>query len=125
MTTRPLHTECSFLAASIAPEDLRRGDFVAVLSEIVELPSFLWNDTWPSGRDELVRLRCLPAEGRIPQKVKAVCLPFVFVKLPCGKFQTIDIRLTKLVRLEEEYARTVWKAMKPRRPHAGVTSRTV
>ncbi len=112
MKIRLLDGECSSIAASIAPEDLRRGDFVAVLSEVVELPSFLWTDTLSSCRDELVRVRRLPTEGRAPLKVKAICLPFVFVKSPSGQFRTIDVRLARLVRLEKSYAKTVWKILK-------------
>jgi hypothetical protein len=106
--------EGNSLAAQVAPEDLRRGDYVAVLSEIVELPSFLWNDALPGGQDELVRLRRLPTGDRAPLKVEAICLPFVFVKQPCGQFQTIDARLASLVRLEKDYARTVWKSLRKR-----------
>lgn len=114
MKTHLLNHECSSVAAMVAPEDLRRGDFVAVLSEIVELPSFLWTETLTSGRDELVRVRRLPTEDRAPLQVKAICLPFVFVKLPAGQFQTIDVRLARLVKLEKCYARTVWKILKLR-----------
>ena len=30
-------------AATVAGEDLARGDFVSLLNETVEFPSFLWN----------------------------------------------------------------------------------
>ncbi len=44
MKIRELESESSSIAALVAPEDLRCGDFVAVLSEIVEeLPTFLWS----------------------------------------------------------------------------------
>ena len=112
MKTRQLDSECSSVAALVAPEDLCRGDFVAVLSEVVELPSFLWTETLSSGRDELIRVHRLPTEDRVPLKVEAICLPFIFVKLPSRQFQTIDVRLAKLVRLEKGYAQTVWKALK-------------
>jgi hypothetical protein len=112
MKIRLQDKEGSSIAAMVAPEDLRRGDFVAVLSEIVELPSFLWTETIPSGRSELVRVRRLPTEDRAPLKVKAICLPFIFVKLPSGQFQTIDVRLANLVRLEKRYAKAVWKTLR-------------
>lgn len=108
------HDEASSVAAVVAPEDLRRGDYVAVLSEIVELPTFLWNDSLPCAQNELVRLRRLPTDDRVPMKIKAICLPFVFLKLPSGEFQTIDVRLSSLVRLEKRYAKKVWKATKPK-----------
>jgi hypothetical protein len=107
------------IAATVAPEDLRRGDFVAVLSEIVELPSFWWAEILPGQRDQLVRLRRLPTEDRVPLKVKAICLPFVFVKSPTAEFRTLDVRLASLARLEKRYAKRVWKSLKaPRCPKA-------
>ncbi len=87
---------------------------MGVLSQMVEVPSFLWNETLPTGRSELVRLTIVPTDERPPRRVKAICLPFVFVKLPCGQHQTIDVRLTSLVRLERSYARKVWKALRSR-----------
>ncbi len=114
MKIRQLESESSSIAALVAPEDLRCGDFVAVLSEIVELPTFLWSETLSGEREELVRVRRLPTDDRAPLKVKAICLPFVFVKLPSGRFQTLDVRLAKLVRLERSYAKAVWKALRLR-----------
>lgn len=104
------------LAASVAPEDLRRGDFVAVLSMIYECPSFLWCcDSAVLPRDELVRLQYTGAvDGRI-LKIKALCLPFVFVKEPAGTHRTLDLRLCRLVRLSPQYARQVWKTMRKKR----------
>jgi hypothetical protein len=114
MTSQLQEKHGNLLAARVAPEDLRRGDFVAVLSEIIELPSFLWPETLSRGQDELVRLRRLPTDDRAPSRVEAICLPFIFVKLPCGKYETIDARLASLARLEKEYAKTVWKALRKR-----------
>lgn len=116
MKTQLQDRESNLLAARVAPEDLRRGDFVAVLSEIVELPSFLWTETLPSGQGELVRLRRLPTDDRAPLKVEAICLPFIFVKLSSGQFATIDVRLASLARLEKDYAKTVWKSLRKRPP---------
>jgi hypothetical protein len=113
-------TNCeTYVSKSLAAEDLKCGDFVAVLQEIVECPSFLWScdpQLLPPG--ELVRLICRGSEGGTPLKVKAICLPFVFVKRPCGSHATLDVRQHRLVRLSDNYARAVWKATKrgaPRR----------
>lgn len=112
MTTKPSTIDEAALAASVAPEDLRCGDFVAVLNEVVEFPSFFWCD-WESGdRDEPVRVRCAPAEPGTPWKIKTICLPFVFVKSPMGLYQTIDVRQVHLVRLTKRYAGTVWKTLR-------------
>lgn len=100
----------------VAPEDLRPGDFVAVLYQVVEFPSFFWFDAPLTERHEPVRMRCLPADGGQPLKVKAVCLPFVFAKHPCGRRQTLDVRAVQLARLDGEYARKVWKHLRGDRP---------
>ena len=100
------------VARSLAPEDLSCGDFVAILHEIVEWPSFFWTcDAQLLPPDELVRLTVRSSVGGTPLKVKAICLPFVFVKKPCGTHRTLDVRQHRLVRLSSEYAQTVWKAM--------------
>jgi hypothetical protein len=120
MNARLQNREVSLVATVVAPEDLRGGDFVAVLAEIVELPTFLWNETL-CGQGEMVRIRRLPTEERVPLKVKAICLPFVFVKQPNGRFQTIDVRLASLVRLERNYAKRVWKTLRTPPARRGVT----
>jgi hypothetical protein len=109
-------THCeSPVARSLAPEDLSCGDCVAILHEIVEWPSFFWScDAQLLPPDELVRLAVRSSEGGTPLKVKAICLPFVFVKRPCGTHRTLDVRQHRLVRLAPEYAASVWKAMSKR-----------
>jgi hypothetical protein len=100
------------VARSIAPDDLQCGDFVSILHEIVEWPSFFWScdpQLWPPGQP--VRVQQLGSDGGTPLKVKAICLPFVFVKSPNGQHRTLDVRQHKLVRLNKDYSETVWKAM--------------
>jgi hypothetical protein len=100
------------VSRSLAAEDLRCGDFVAILHEIVEWPSFFWScDGQVLPPDELVRLQCRVTDGGIPLKVKAICLPFVFVKKPCGQHRILDVRQHRLVRLSSDYSEPVWKAM--------------
>ncbi len=102
----------TFISRSLAAEDLKCGDFVGILHEIVEWPSFFWDcDPQLLPPHEPVRLACRSAAGGTPLKVKAICLPFVFVKQPCGQHQTLDVRRHRLVRLSDDYARLVWKAM--------------
>lgn len=118
MTTNVSSTFGTSLAASVAPEDLRCGDFVAVLNEILEYPSFLWCDAVLGAPEEPVRLRYCAADGGLPLKIKAICLPFVFVKSPYGISQTIDVRQVQLVRLRKRYAKTVWKDLRRHRSKA-------
>jgi len=100
------------VSRSLAAEDLKCGDFVGILYEIVEWPSFLWSgDPQLLPPDELVSLMCRVDGGGTPLKVKAICLPFVFVKKPCGRHRILDVRQHRLVRLSSDYAQPVWKAL--------------
>jgi len=109
MTTHSTTIDRTSLAALVAHEDLRVGDFVTVLNEIVELPSFLWCDSVPRDAGELVRVRCCAIDGGMPLKVRAICLPYVYVKSPTGSIQTIDVRQVELARLKKRYSKMIWK----------------
>jgi hypothetical protein len=101
----------STLAKTLAPEEILPGDYVALLHVIAELPSFLWNaDGMTMPLQDLVRIQFVPEDGGMPMKVKSVCLPFVLVKLPAGKKQSLDIRICRLARLDPAYAAVIWKA---------------
>ena len=112
MKTDVSTSENTSVAASVAPEDLKIGDFVAVLNEVIEDPSFFWFDLEATKRDELVRIRYIPSGSGMPLKVKAICLPFVFVKPPIGQSETVDIRKVQLVRLNERYGKAIWKELR-------------
>jgi hypothetical protein len=103
------------VAARIAGEDIACGDFVAVMNEIVELPSFLWSCSGVSlAPDEPVRIRCAANDAGHPYKVIGVCLPFIYAKTHRGRVIVIDTRQRQLVRLDRDCARTVWRKMKSR-----------
>jgi hypothetical protein len=116
--------DAASLAKALAPEDVRAGDFVAVLDEICELPSFFWCDGGALlPRDELVRIRYTPTSEAVPLKVKGVCLPYVLVKQPRGGKRTLDVRKSRLARLDRRYARAAWKAYKKRAARVGTRHR--
>jgi len=101
------------VARSLAPEEVRIGDYVAVLRTVYEVPTFLWcGDDALSDRSEPVRMQLVPEEGGEPLKVKAVCLPYVLVKSPRGKTSALDVRRHQLARLGRGFARRAWKAFK-------------
>lgn len=113
-TTRP-----TSVVATVAPEDLQQGDYVAVASVICEFPSFFWMgdaETMPPG--EVVRIQTLPGDAGTPLRIKDVCLPFVLVKCPDGQVQSLDVRQTQLVRLRRRYAKTAWQALRKQKPAA-------
>ena len=101
------------VAESLAPEDLRIGDYVATLHVIWEYPSCLAPvDTMGEPKEALIRLRLLPKCTGIPLKVKAACLPFVLVKRPFGDCRTLDVRKLRLAKLDHTYAKKVRKSLK-------------
>gem|GEM_PF-6356342 len=52
------------VSSVVAPEDISPGDYLAVLSETYQLPSYLWNscDSFSSRRDQTVTIEFLPME---------------------------------------------------------------
>jgi hypothetical protein len=113
------------VAATVAPEDLRAGDYVAILNRTYEAPSFLWPCAESVAPEEPVRIRWRTREAGLPLKVKAICLPFVFLTTPKGRYRSVDVRQVELVRLNSGYARFVWKKLRQRMktPATGSSSR--
>jgi hypothetical protein len=103
-------------AKVLAPEDLRVGDYVALLHVVWELPSFFWCGGIGTNRpEEPVCLPLMPNNGGVPYRVRSVCLPFVLVKSPTGAPRHLDVRRYRLARLDRAYARAAWRACKKKR----------
>jgi hypothetical protein len=103
------------LAKSLAPEEIRPGDCVAVLHEIYEYPSWYWcSDPALANREETVRLRTIPRDEAVPLRVDSVCLPFVLVRRPCGRHATLDVRRYRVARLDARYAKAAAKVYRRR-----------
>ncbi|HEY3392999.1 MAG TPA: hypothetical protein VGK58_09850 [Lacipirellulaceae bacterium] len=99
------------LAKSLAPEDIRPGDYVTPLHLLAEVPSYWWcDDDWSLPRDRTVYIRFITNCDGAPLRVKSVCLPFVLVKQPGGQSLTVDLRKCQLAKLHDGYARRAWKA---------------
>ena len=99
------------LAKAVAHEDIQLGDFITMLESTAEWPSFLWcADSALLPPSEPIRIRTVPRDAGVPVKVKSVCLPFVLVKHPNGRHQTLDVRRCRLARLDRRYAKATWKA---------------
>ena len=114
-TIRTSH-DSPHLSASVAPEDLHCGDYVAALNVVHQFPSFLWCcDSSAVAPDESVQIQFRAPGAGTPLKVRAICLPFVFVKFPNGNTQTMDVRQTQFVRLNRDYAKAVWKATRSKK----------
>ncbi len=103
----------STLAKVLAPEDVRVGDYVALLLVVCEVPSFWWCGGVGTTRpDEPIRIPFLVENGGVPLEVRSICLPFVLVKSPGGEHRSLDVRRYRLARLDRGYAKTAWKARK-------------
>lgn len=101
------------LARSLAPEEIRVGDYVTPLSTVIEVPSYWWPaDGWSMRHDEPVRVRVLNTCDGVPLRVKAVCLPFALVKRPTGRMMTLDTRQCQFARLDPAYGKRAWKTLK-------------
>ncbi len=95
------------LASLLAPEDIRRGDYVAILHEIEQRWSY-----WCDRQTEPTNVRMLPTDDPEPLKVFEVCLPFVTARKADGSVVTLDIRRHELARLGDGYARRVINRMR-------------
>jgi hypothetical protein len=107
----------SMLARALAPEDVAKGDYVTLLHEYIDVPSFYWCcDAALHAREETVWIRYLPRTGGMPLRVKSVCLPFVLVRHPWGDERALDLRKYRVARLSGQYAARAWKAYKKAKP---------
>ncbi|QDT71547.1 hypothetical protein [Lacipirellula limnantheis] len=105
----------SSLAKALAPEEIRRGDFVTPLFVVSEWPSWFWcDDDALHPRDELVRIRSTPCDEASPLEVIGVCLPFLLVETPQREGRTLDIRRVRLARLDRKFARQTRRALRRR-----------
>jgi hypothetical protein len=108
--TEDQHTS---VARTVHPEDLKCGDYVAVLNDIEEFPSFLWGcDVDSSSREQPVRMRFRSSGDGTPMRIKSICLPFVLVVSPRSQSLIFDVRQVELVRLPKRYAKAAWKHLK-------------
>jgi hypothetical protein len=107
---------------TLAPEDIRRGQYVSILHVVVQvLPTLCAEDVrW--GKVELLNIECLPQKVE-PMKVIEVCLPFVLVRRVSGRHRMIDVRRYRLAEVDERFGRKVFKRLRTVAA-AGTTSST-
>ncbi len=95
----------------VAGEDLRVGEYIAVLSTMGEFLSHAW-DRCDLPPDEVVRVRYVPSMAGIPLKVFGICLPFVYTRQSNGSVAIVDLRMTRVARLDKGCAKEFWKHSK-------------
>ena len=114
-TSKQINTATT-LAKTLAPEDVRCGDYVTILTKSAEFPSFFWDCRPQLNNDsEVINISFRPEEAGEPQRVVEICLPFVLTKTHKDKVNIIDIRASSLVKLSDTYAKKYYKLSKPKK----------
>lgn len=98
------------VARPIAPEDLVRGLYVAVLYDVHDFMPPFCDSAMESPRTQ--RVVWLPDEPTVPYRVLEVCVPFVLVERPDGRHETLDTRRQQLARLDDEFGRRSARALR-------------
>ncbi|MFO0838685.1 MAG: hypothetical protein U1D55_09145 [Phycisphaerae bacterium] len=97
----------------VAPEDVRRGDYLCILQLVwehlgcVAIETAQWQPVRP------VRVEWLPFDDMKPLRVVGVCLPFLLVQTPDRMHETVDVRRYRLARLPERFGRKAFKRLRP------------
>ena len=101
----------TFVARPIAPEDLRPGAYIAVLTELYE--SVFPQSSDCGNRMSYVQRRFTMLPNRAdPMKVVSVCLPFVLVKTAMGEITSLDTRQCTLAHLPKPYGKGAFDRMR-------------
>lgn len=98
----------------LAPEDVRKGQFVTVHRRIGEV---FWlanacESAFVEPSVKVLRYGYTPNQSGLPLRVKEVCLPFVLVNSPQGRVVTLDTRSVEMVELSESYGKAAFKALR-------------
>ncbi len=110
-------TDRSEAAVPLAPEDIRAGDYVAMLHEVSEyFPIFCIDESWR--KSGLLRLRELP-ESVTPMRVVRVCLPYVLVQHADRKPRTLDVRRHLLARVSAPFGREAFRRYRKKKKKKG------
>ncbi|MEM9752176.1 MAG: hypothetical protein AAF916_02210 [Planctomycetota bacterium] len=97
---------------SVASEDLRPGDYVTVIDADAQLYPFETGNSFDKPRRAEL-LAYIPDDAGLPRKVVRVGPPFLLVKRPSGHHETIDVRLTRLFRVSDDYGKEAFEKLDP------------
>jgi len=90
------------LARRLAPEEIRAGMHVMVLTQVHECAR--WSGEFGTGITVSL-LNTTPCSGQRPSRVVGVCLPYVLVKTGKGEPYCYDVRTVRLARVGSSFAR--------------------
>ncbi|MEZ6123953.1 MAG: hypothetical protein R3C49_12345 [Planctomycetaceae bacterium] len=96
----------------VSGDDLKVGSHVTISRSVAELPSFFWGCDSSREPETPVRFRYVPSNSGSPLRVKAICLPYLFVEDLSETNHILDLRRCQLVLLDESFASTIRGARK-------------
>lgn len=88
----------------LAPEDITPGTYIAITSRTHQIYPYWLLDAYNAHTISTVSFSCTSCSDGEPRRVLAVCLPFVLTENAKGWTETLDIRLTSLVEVDEMFA---------------------
>ena len=95
----------------LAPDEIEIGQYVVTMSLDYEIPTYMW-----PGLDHLVypiekpiKIRLVPYCVEMPEKVSAICYPFVLCEDKNGVMSMVDLRITRLGRVSAKFAELAGK----------------
>jgi hypothetical protein len=93
----------TLLSAPVAPEDIRAGDYIAPMNEVMQFVLRGCEQDWIPGEQRVPRLHLctMKVVETFPSvmRVLAVGLPFVLVEQQCGTVSLVTCRLSEFARL--------------------------
>ncbi|XAL98398.1 hypothetical protein OT109_12515 [Phycisphaeraceae bacterium D3-23] len=112
MDTKTLKKKTATPSATraVSPDDLRRGDYVAVMHTTEQF--VVRNDKSWGGELKVVSAKLFPYESGETFRVRAVCLPFVFTRVASGGYRTLDLRSHHLRRLDKAFGKLAFHAQR-------------
>ena len=104
--TTELKSDGLNVARRLHPEDLKVGDDIVITEVSHQFGTFVWCglDSFQFPADEVVTLTYLANDNHFPQKVVAICLPFVLCEQVDSKHVIHDVRSLQFARLEPSFA---------------------
>ncbi len=101
------------VAKTLAPEDIRAGDFITILTIVREAFPDMYDDTMPAEqRARAIRVATTPESRPAILRVEAVCLPLVLTVKPDGKPRVLDTRRVRLARVDTGFGCLVFQRLK-------------
>ena len=102
------------VARRLHPEDLKVGDDIVITEVSHQFGTFGWCglDSFQYPADEVITLTYLATGNHFPQKVVAICLPFLLCEQVDSTHIIHDVRSLQFARLESGFAKAARSAYK-------------